>query len=50
MNVYRRMLLAFGTLLLAGALACTSPPLIYPHPWPSIRGLPPGDTAEKVWG
>ena|SRR5579872_2547031 len=48
MNVYRRMLLAFGSILLAQTLACTSPPLFYPHHWPSIQGLSPGDPAEKV--
>jgi len=48
MNIYRRMLLAFGTLLLAQTVACTAPPLFYPHPWPPIQGLSPGDTEEKV--
>jgi hypothetical protein len=43
-----RILLLVATVLLAESLACTPPPLFYPASWPSIPGIAPGDSEDRV--
>jgi hypothetical protein len=48
LSLERRIFLLLGMLLLAESFSCTPPPLFYPPSWPSIPGILPGDSEERV--